>query len=253
MKYEILEKINSPDDLKKLCNKDIEPLIAEIRAFLIDNVERSGGHLASNLGVVELSVAIHRIFDSPSDHIIFDVGHQAYVHKLLTGRRGEFVNLRRPGGLSGFTSMRESEHDAFGAGHSSTSLSAALGYAEADKLEGSDSYTVCIIGDGAYTGGMIHEAINNCNPDLKMIIVLNENGMSISSNKGAFASYLSKFRMSRTYLGFKRMTGDILNKIPLVGKHLLHFVAVQVGNGNPLSGVWDSRRASSSVVIQKQS
>ena len=225
MKYEILEKINSPDDLKALSGKDIYLLLSQIRAFLINNVERTGGHLASNLGVAELTVAIHRVFNSPSDHIIFDVGHQAYVHKLLTGRRDEFVNLRRPGGLSGFTVMRESRHDAFGAGHSSTSLSAALGYAEGDKLEGKDDYTVCVIGDGAYTGGMIHEALNNCNPDLRMIIILNENGMSISSNKGAFATYLSKFRMSRAYRGIKRITGDILSKIPLVGKHLLRFVS----------------------------
>ena len=221
MEYKILDKINSPKDLKALSEKEIEPLLTEIRHFLVDNLERSGGHLASNLGAVELSVAIHRIFNSPSDHIIFDVGHQAYVHKMLTGRREAFVNLRRPGGLSGFTVMRESAHDAFGAGHSSTSLSAALGYAEGDKLDGKDDYTVCVIGDGAYTGGMIHEALNNCNPDLRMIIILNENGMSISTNKGAFAQYLSKFRMSRTYRGFKRVIGDMLSGIPHIGKRLL--------------------------------
>ncbi len=225
MEYKILDKVNSPCDLKSLDRKEIKPLLKEIRGFLIDNIERSGGHLASNLGVVELSVAIHRVFNSPKDHIIFDVGHQAYVHKMLTGRRGDFVNLRRPGGLSGFTVMRESEHDAFGAGHSSTSLSAALGYAEGDRLEGKDDYTVCVIGDGAYTGGMIHEALNNCHPDLRMIIILNENGMSISSNKGAFARYLSRFRMSRAYRGIKRITGDILSKIPLVGNYLLRFAS----------------------------
>ena len=173
MKYNLLENINSPEDLKKLEDGDIAPLCDQIRSFLIDNVERSGGHLASNLGATELSVAIHRVFDSPKDHIIFDVGHQSYVHKLLTGRREEFSTLRTPGGLSGFTKMSESEHDAFGAGHSSTSVSAALGYAVADRLKGSDAYTVAVLGDGAYTGGMVHEALNNCDPNLKLIIILN--------------------------------------------------------------------------------
>ncbi len=218
MSYELLDKINSPKDLKALSKSELEPLCGEIREFLIEKVGKSGGHLASNLGVTELSVAIHRVFDSPSDHIIFDVGHQAYVHKLITGRRDYFDKLRVPGGLSGFTLMRESEHDAFGAGHSSTSISASLGYAEADKLRGSDAYTVCVIGDGAYTGGMVHEAINNCHPDLRLIIILNENGMSISSNKGAFASYLSSVRASRGYRGMKRGTTSFLMHIPLFGR-----------------------------------
>lgn len=218
MKYELLNKINSPSDLKALPKSEIEPLCEEIREFLIEKVGKSGGHLASNLGVTELSVALHRVFNSPKDHIIFDVGHQAYVHKLLTGRRDDFDKLRIPGGLSGFTRMSESEHDAFGAGHSSTSISASLGYAEADKLRGSDAYTVCVIGDGAYTGGMVHEAINNCRPDLKLIIVLNENGMSISSNKGAFASYLSRVRASRGYRGVKRGATSFLLHIPILGR-----------------------------------
>ena len=218
MSYELLNKINSPSDLKELHKSKLEPLCSEIREFLIEKVGKSGGHLASNLGVTELSVAIHRVFDSPHDHIIFDVGHQAYVHKLITGRREDFDKLRVPGGLSGFTLMRESEHDAFGAGHSSTSISASLGYAEADKLTGSDAYTVCVIGDGAYTGGMVHEAINNCHTDLRLIIIINENGMSISSNKGAFASYLSSVRASRGYRGMKRGTTSFLMHIPLLGK-----------------------------------
>ena len=138
MTYKILDRVNSPSDIKNLSDADIEILCSEIRDFLIERVGESGGHLASNLGVAELSVAIHRVFNSPSDHIIFDVGHQAYVHKMLTGRKDRFCDLRRPGGLSGFTLMRESEHDAFGAGHSSTSISAALGYAEADKLLSKD-------------------------------------------------------------------------------------------------------------------
>ena len=192
MSYSLLEKINNPEDLKTLEGEKIPALCEEIRSFLVENVERQGGHLASNLGVTELTVAIHRIFDSPRDHIIFDVGHQSYVHKILTERRDGFKSLRQAGGLSGFTSMKESKYDAFGAGHSSTSISAALGYAEADRLRGSDSYSVAVIGDGAFTGGMAHEALNNCDPQLKLIIILNENGMSISLNKGRFASHLTR-------------------------------------------------------------
>ncbi|MBQ8372460.1 MAG: 1-deoxy-D-xylulose-5-phosphate synthase [Clostridia bacterium] len=218
MNYEILDKINSTADLKALGAQDMDRLCEQIRAFLLEKVEKSGGHLASNLGVVELSVALHRVFDSPTDHIIFDVGHQAYVHKILTGRKERFDELRIPGGLSGFTLMRESEHDAFGAGHSSTSISAALGYAESDRLRGKDSYTVAVIGDGAYTGGMVHEAINNCTPELRLVIVLNENGMSISTNKGAFASYLSRVRMSKGYIGVKEKTTSFLERIPLIGR-----------------------------------
>lgn len=227
MDYRFLDKINAPEDLKNLSHDDIEVLLSEIRSFLVDSTAERGGHLASNLGVAELSVAIHRVFDSPKDHIIFDVGHQSYVHKLLTGRRERFSELRVPGGLSGFTKMSESEHDAFGAGHSSTSLSAALGFAEADLLSKNDSYTVCITGDGAYTGGMIHEAINNCKPDLRLVVILNENGMSISPNKGSFASYLSGVRSSRGYIGVKAKTDTVLSHIPLIGKPiraLLSFV-----------------------------
>ena len=218
MSYPFLDNINSPEDLKGLERKDIPALASEIRAFLIENVEKNGGHLASNLGVVELTLAIHRVFDSPDDHIIFDVGHQSYVHKLLTGRKGEFSSLRTSGGLSGFTSRRESEHDPFGAGHSSTSVSAALGFAEADALLGHKNYTVAVIGDGAYTGGMVHEALNNCRPELPLILILNENGMSISSNKGTFASYLSRVRISGKYRRWKEGTNNFFLRIPLIGK-----------------------------------
>ena len=192
MNYEILNSINSISDVKMLSHDKIEMLCDEIREFLVDKVGQNGGHLASNLGSVELTVAIHRVFNSPGDHIIFDVGHQSYVHKMLTGRLDKFDTLRIPGGLSGFTSRRESIHDAFGTGHSSTSISAALGFAESDKLLGNKNYTVAIVGDGACSGGMIHEALNNCKPDLNLIVVLNENGMAISSTKGTFASYISK-------------------------------------------------------------
>lgn len=218
MAYRFLDTINSPSDLKRIDSKDIPALCDEIRAFLVQHVEKHGGHLASNLGVTELSVAIHRVFNSPDDHLIFDVGHQSYVHKILTGRRDDFDKLRKTGGLSGFTSMRESPHDAFGAGHSSTSVSAALGYAESDRLAGNDTHTVALIGDGAYTGGMVHEALNNCDPKLRFIMILNENGMSISTNQGRFASYLSRVRSSRGYNRWKRGTKSVLSHIPLFGK-----------------------------------
>ena len=220
MSDSLLEKINTPQDLKALSDEDIPALCEEIRSFLIEKVEASGGHLASNLGVIEMTLAIHRVFDAERDHIVFDVGHQAYVHKIITGRRERFDDLRKPGGLSGFTSIKESKYDCFGAGHSSTSVSAALGFAEADKLKGSDAHTVCVIGDGAYTGGMVHEALNNCKPELPLVIILNENGMSISNNKGTFASYLSGVRISRGYLRWKSGTNSILKKIPVVGRAL---------------------------------
>jgi len=222
--YIYLDRINSPDDLKALPTVAIEPLAAEMRDFLVNSVSKTGGHLASNLGVVELSIAIHRIFDAPRDHIIFDVGHQCYVHKIITGRRGEFDRLRQPGGISGFTKMDESEYDCFGAGHSSTSVSAALGFAEADALKGSDAYTVVVLGDGSFTGGMIHEALNNCRSDLKLIIILNENEMSISKNIGLFAKNLAKIRLRPGYFKAKRFTGRVLKKIPFIGKGLFKFV-----------------------------
>lgn len=233
MSYEFLDKINTPDDIKAVDSKDLPALCAELREFLIEKVGKQGGHLASNLGATEITVAIHRIFDSPRDHIIFDVGHQSYVHKILTGRKDSFANLRKSGGLSGFTSMRESEHDAFGAGHSSTAVSAALGYAESDKLRNSDAYSIAVIGDGAYTGGMVHEALNNCDPDLKLIIILNENGMSISLNKGTFASYLSRVRVSKGYRSWKSGTKSFLSHIPLLGgliEKALVFIKTKIKN-----------------------
>ena len=218
MEYSLLDKINSPEDLKAIPDKEIPRLAEEIRSFLIEKTEKCGGHLASNLGAVELTLAIHKVFDSPRDHIIFDVGHQSYVHKILTGRKDEFDSLRQPGGLSGFTSRKESEHDSFGAGHSSTSVSAALGFAESDLLKGNGAYTVAVMGDGAFTGGMAHEAINNCRPELPLIIILNDNGMSISVNKGMFAGYLSKVRFSKGYRRWKSGTNSFILKIPLLGR-----------------------------------
>ena len=223
-KYPLLGQVNCPEDLKRIPENNMPELCSEIREFLIENVNRTGGHLASNLGVVELSVALHRVFSTPEDHIIFDVGHQSYVHKILTGRRDSFDTLRQPGGISGFEKRSESEHDCFGAGHSSTSISAALGFAQADKLSGSDAYTVAVVGDGAMTGGMVHEALNNCSGDLKLIIILNENEMSISRNIGRFATTLSKLRSTVGYGKTKKFTRRFLLRIPLIGKGLFRFV-----------------------------
>ncbi len=218
--YKYLGKINSPTDLKSLGDNEIPALCDEIRDFLVKRVTENGGHLASNLGAVELSVAIHRNFDCPRDHIIFDVGHQSYIHKIITGRYNDFDALRQSGGLSGFTKRSESEYDCFGAGHSSTSLSAGLGFAEADRLSGSDAYTVVVLGDGAFTGGMVHEALNNCKKGLKLIIILNENEMSISKNIGRFAKNMAKLRRSTRYFNAKRFTGRVVSRIPLIGKPL---------------------------------
>ena len=185
-RYPHLNCINTPADLKNMLADDIPSLCTEIREFLIERVLENGGHLASNLGAVEATIAIHRVFSSPHDHIIFDVGHQSYTHKLVTGRREEFDTLRHGGGISGFPKRGESEHDAFGTGHSSTSLSAALGFAEADRLSGSDAYTVCMFGDGAFTGGMIHEALNNCRRDLRLVMILNDNEITNTAKMESF-------------------------------------------------------------------
>ena len=217
-KYKYLGSIRSPEDVKKIPKENIDELCAEIREYLIDVVGKNGGHLSSNLGVVELSVAIHRIFDCPRDHVIFDVGHQSYIHKLLTGRAENFDTLRQGGGVSGFTKRSESEYDAFGTGHSSTSISAALGFAISDKLSGSDAYTIAVLGDGAFTGGMIHEALNNCDENLKLIIILNENEMSISKNIGRFAQNMAKTRSKKGYFKAKRVTANIIKGVPLIGK-----------------------------------
>lgn len=219
--YTYLGGIKSPKDVKNL-NKDQAVILCdEIRKEIIDKTEKNGGHLASNLGAVELSVAIHRVFDCPHDHIIFDVGHQSYTHKLLTGRFEKFSTLRQAGGLSGFTNKSESEYDCFGAGHSSTSLSAALGFAEADRIKNSDAYTIVVLGDGAFTGGMIHEALNNCSKDIKnLIIVLNENEMSISKNIGRFAANIAKLRKKNGYFRVKKFTVSFIKKVPLVGNFL---------------------------------
>ncbi len=225
--YDILDKVNTPEDLKALSQKEILALNDEIRKFLVDNVTITGGHLASNLGIVELSVALLRVFNLPEDRVIYDVGHQSYVHKILTGRKDRFLTLRHEDGLSGFTKRTESEYDCFGAGHSSTSVSAALGFAEADALCGRDNYTVAVVGDGAFTGGMVYEALNNCSDKLRLIIILNDNEMSISKNVGNLSKRITKVRTTKGYMRFKRRAAAFFDSIPLVG-HRLHKFAGKV-------------------------
>ena len=196
----LLDKINSPVDVKKLSDEQLKQLAAEIRQLLIKVISHTGGHLAPNLGVVELTLALHKVFTTPQDKLVFDVGHQAYIHKIITGRREQFPTLRQYGGLSGFPKRCESEHDAFGTGHSSTSISAALGMAVARDLQGEDYNVVAIIGDGSMTGGMAFEALNNAGTlHKKMVVVLNDNEMSISKNVGAMSDYLYHLRTGETY------------------------------------------------------
>ena len=219
MSYEILETIESPADVKALKEDQLDQLCAEIREKLIDIVSVNGGHLSSNLGVVELTVALHRVFDCPSDSIVFDVGHQSYTHKMLTGRYSEIDTIRREGGLSGFPKRNESPCDAFNAGHASTSISAALGIAKAKQLLGDPSYTIAVIGDGSLTGGMAYEGLNNAGQHNKnFIIILNDNRMSISKNVGAMARYLGSIRMQPWYLRLKSGTEKVLSRVPLLGR-----------------------------------
>lgn len=224
--FEFLGKLNLPDDLKKLNINELETLATEIRTKMIETVSKNGGHLSSNLGVVELSIAMHRIFNSPNDKFVWDVGHQIYAHKLLTGRVNEFDTLRTENGISGFCAPNESEHDTFYSGHSSTSISSALGIAEANKRLGKKDYTVAVIGDGALTGGMAYEALNNAGRSgTKLIVILNDNEMSISENVGSMARYLAVVRSKPEYNKFKAKTESTLNKIPLIGSGIAHFVS----------------------------
>ena len=218
----MLEHIHSPSDIKNLTRAETETLAAEMRKAIIDAVSSNGGHLASNLGMVEAVIALHRHFDSPRDKIIFDVSHQCYAHKLLTGRYKDFSTLRQSGGISGFTNRDESEHDILTEGHSGASVSAGLGIATADKLAGNDSYTIAVLGDGSLTNGMIYEALNNCaGKDLNLIILLNDNDMSISRNIGGLHEYLSKIRTSKRYYRLKHRTEKILSGVPLIGRPIL--------------------------------
>lgn len=214
----ILDKIKKPNDIHKIALADFPQLAEEIRNFLLESVSETGGHLASNLGVVELTLALHNVLDFPEDKLIWDVGHQAYTHKILTGRKEEFKTLRKEGGLSGFPKRSESDCDSFDTGHSSTAISAGLGYVRARDILGQKHHVVSVIGDGALTGGMAYEAMNNA-AELKtnFIIVLNDNNMSISKNVGGMSSYLSALRTAEAYTGMKVNATKALKKIPRIG------------------------------------
>lgn len=217
----ILELINGPEDIKKLTGKELDLLRQEIRDFLIGKISRTGGHLASNLGVVELTMAIYLAFDLPKDKIIWDVGHQSYTHKILSGRK-DFDDLRQYGGMSGFPKRKESPCDAFDTGHSSTSISAGLGLAQARDVKGEDHFVVSVIGDGALTGGMAYEALNNAARMKKnFIIILNDNNMSISENVGGISKYLNGIRTGDGYLDLKKYVTNFLSRIPIVGDELI--------------------------------
>lgn len=218
MKTPLLNSISGPEDLRVLDYGQLAQLAEEIRQVIVETTSKCGGHLAPSLGVVELTIAIHRVFDSPYDRIIWDVGHQAYAHKLLTGRRREFSKLRRLNGLSGFPRREESPHDVMNAGHASTSISYALGLAMARDLEGEDHHVVAVIGDGSLTGGMAFEALNQAGHLKKdLIIILNDNGMSISRNVGAMSAYLSQLRLNPRYMRMKGGIKEIVENVPFVG------------------------------------
>lgn len=215
----LLQQVSSPDDIKKMDAKQLEDLAAEIREFLVEKVSKTGGHLASNLGVVELTLSLHKVFDTRNDKIVWDVGHQSYVHKIITGRRDKFDTLRQVGGISGFPKVRESFHDSFDTGHSSTSISAALGLARARDLKKEKYSVIAVIGDGALTGGMAFEALNDAgrSPN-NLIVILNDNEMSISKNVGGLSKYLSRIRTQPVYFKFKEDFDVMLKKIPAIGK-----------------------------------
>ena len=219
----ILEQIKGPEELKALPPEDLKTLAQEIREFLIEKISHTGGHLASNLGVVELTIALHTTFNLPEDKLIWDVGHQSYTHKILTGRRAGFDDLRKYGGMSGFPKRKESECDAFDTGHSSTSISAGLGYVAARDIKGEEHSVISIIGDGAMTGGMAYEALNNASRlKSNFIIVLNDNNMSISENVGGMSRYLNGLRTAEAYTGLKKGVEDTLMKIPVQGEKILY-------------------------------
>ena len=222
MEHKILSGIKSPSDVKALTNKELPVLAQEVRDTIVSTVAENGGHLASNLGAVELTIALHKVFNSPDDKIIWDVGHQVYTHKLLTGRYEHFSTLRREDGMSGFSRPNESEHDIVYSGHSSVSISTALGIAAANKVSGKKNYAVAVIGDGALTGGLVYEAINNAGRmgDARLIIVLNDNGMSISKNVGHLAKRLAVMRSRSGYFRLKDFTERAISRIPLFGRAL---------------------------------
>ena len=220
-----LEQIHSPEDIRKMTPAELEELCASLRKTLVQTVSKTGGHLYSNLGVVELTVALHKMFDTPRDRIVWDVGHQCYTHKLLTGRYGRFDTLRQTGGISGFPKPEESEYDTFIAGHSSTAVSAANGMAKAKTLSGDGGYVVAVLGDGALTGGLAYEGLSNAGRSSdRLIVVLNDNRMSISKNVGFVARHLATLRSRPRYVRFKMGISSLIAHIPLIGKAIQRFI-----------------------------
>lgn len=217
--YKLLSQVDSPDVLRTMSVGELEELSREIRAFLIENIPKTGGHFASNLGVVELTIALHRVFSVPKDKLIWDVGHQSYVHKLLTGRREQFPSLRKFGGMSGFPKCSESKYDCAETGHSSTAISTALGFAAARDLQGFSGEAIAVVGDAAFSGGLSMEALNHiAHCKHKVIVILNDNQMSIGQVVGGFSQYLNKIRTRTSYYTIKRETSDFLHRIPILGK-----------------------------------
>lgn len=221
----MLEKIESPDDVKKLTTEEKKELATDIRKYILDIVSKNGGHLASNLGVVELTIALHSIFNVPEDKIVWDVGHQAYVHKILTGRKEQLKTLRKLDGIAGFPKTKESKADCFNTGHSSTSISAALGMARARDLQGKDNSVIAVIGDGALTGGMALEALNDAGySKCRMTVILNDNEMSISPNRGGLNKFLGKLRTKKLYTRTNNLVKRKMIKIPVIGKYIVRIV-----------------------------
>ena len=212
-KYPLLDKINYPADLRLLDRRDLAALAKELREYIVDSVSSTGGHFSSNLGTVEVTIALHYVFNTPEDRLVWDVGHQTYGHKILTGRKAGMPNLRQKGGIAGFPRREESIYDTFGTAHSSTSISAALGMAVAARLSGSTRKAIAIIGDGAITGGMAFEAMNNVGRE-NVIVVLNDNDMSISESIGALNNYLAKLMSGRFYANTKKTAEKILSATP---------------------------------------
>ena len=224
MQESLLHSLKKPSDIKKLDDKQTELLCKEIRQELLSAVSKNGGHLASNLGAVELTVAIHKNFSFPKDKVVFDVGHQSYVHKMLTGRLEQFDTLRQKDGLSGFPKPNESKYDSFATGHSSTSVSAAFGLSQAKTIKREGGYVIAVVGDGAVSGGLVYEGLNNAGRSKdKLIVILNDNKMSISKNVGAMSRYLAKVRSKKGYHTFKTRVEKVLIRIPLIGKHLVRY------------------------------
>ncbi len=221
----LLDSVNCPGDIKSMDYEQLDMLSEEIRELLIETISKNGGHLASNLGVVELTLAMHKVFDTPKDQFVWDVGHQSYTHKILTGRKDRFSTIRQENGLSGYPKQSESEHDSFVAGHSSTSISVANGIAKAKTMLKEEGHVVAVIGDGALTGGLAYEGINNAGRSGdRLIVILNDNEMSISKNVGGLAKYLSTIRSNPKYFKMKNNLEHFLLKLPLIGKKAYRFV-----------------------------